>query len=83
MDDYAELIRNNRCVVGLKQVLYCLAKGECRAVILARDTDEDFKRKVHIACANSMVQVIPSPARGELGQLAGIDVPAGVVGILF
>ncbi len=65
-------------VQGLKETLREARAGNVARVILARDCDAEFIRKV--ANLNLPLQTVSS--RFVLGEKLGIDVPCGVVAIL-
>lgn len=73
-----EIPPSNLRVQGLKETLREAKAGNVARIILARDCDADFIRKV--ANLNLPLQVVSSKV--VLGKKLGIDVPCGVVSIL-
>ena len=68
-------------VVGIKQVLKSLDKGEIRCVILAEDVDSYFKECVLEEAKLKGVEVVTVPTKKELGQYCLVDRDTGCAGI--
>lgn len=73
-----EIPSQNLRVHGLKETLREARAGNVARIILARDCDENFVKKV--CNLNLPLQVVSS--RVSLGAKLGLDVPCGVVAIL-
>ncbi len=65
-------------VLGLKETMREAKLGNIERIILAKDCDIDFTRKVY----NLNLPLERVSSRAVLGQKLGIDVPCGVVGVL-
>lgn len=78
----AELTDPKKRVVGKKQVLRALAKGEASEVVLARDGDTSITRQVREAAAAAGVPVREAESMSQLGRACGIEVQASVAAIL-
>ena len=82
MEEFISKLANKSLrVVGIKQVLKCLDKGEIRCVILAEDADSYFKECVTSEAEAKMVKVILVPTRDLLASYCKVDVPTAVAGI--
>ena len=68
-------------VVGIKQVLKSLDKGEIRCVILAEDADSYFKDCVLEETKARSIEVVTVPTKKLLGQYCKVEVPTAVAGI--
>lgn len=76
-----EKLNNSSKVVGSKQVLKGISEGTVRCVIVASDADAELRRKI-VSCADAhKVKVERVPSKRYLGELAGIEVAAAVVGL--
>lgn len=77
-----QMLTRSSKVVGSKQVLKGISNSTVRCVIVALDADAEIRKKI-VANANVRhieVQYVSSKKR--LGEMAGIDVSAAVVGIV-
>ena len=69
-------------LVGLRQVTRAFAENErLSCLILARDADDDLKKKVLTLAEKHGVKIKYVTAKAALGKACGIDVAAAVVGI--
>ncbi|MDR1905433.1 MAG: ribosomal L7Ae/L30e/S12e/Gadd45 family protein [Clostridiales bacterium] len=80
--DYRFLLKNSLKLVGLRQVEKGLIKGALRCVIAAFDAGEPYRTRIAALCAGYRVDFVDGPSMKELGCLCGIEIGAGVVGIL-
>ncbi len=80
-DFITKLANKDLRIVGIKQVLKCLDKGEIRCVILAEDADSYFKECVLEEAESHKVEVITVPTRLELSKYCKVDVPTAVAGL--
>jgi len=69
-------------VVGSKQVLKGISDGTVRCVIVAADADAQLKKKLLAAAEERGVKVERAPSKRRLGEAAGIEVGAAVVGLV-
>ncbi len=76
-----EKLNNSSKVVGSKQVLKGMSDGTVRCVIVAADADADLRRKIVACAAANKVKVEKLSSKRALGELAGIEVAAAVVGL--
>ncbi len=78
-----ELINNSRYkVVGTKQTMKALEKGEVEMVFIAGDADGKVIRPVVSACENDGVELRHVESMARLGQMFGIKVKAAAAAIL-
>ena len=76
-----QMLNHSSKVVGSKQVLKGMS-GTVRCVIVATDADVDLRKKI-VDCAKAgNVAIVRVQSKRHLGELAGIEVAAAVVGIL-
>lgn len=77
------LINNNSSLVGLKQVTKGIIEEKVWCVILSTDCDDFIKAQIETAMRGKSELLIEyTDSKEELGKLAGIDVPAAVVGLV-
>ncbi len=79
----AELTDPAKRVVGKKQVLRALSKGEVSEVVLARDGDTSIARQIREAANAAKVPVTEAESMSQLGKACGIEVSASVAAILI
>jgi len=78
-----DLIKSARGkVVGLKQTIKALEKGEALVVFMARDAEEKISRPVVALCEARGVELHYVDTMQELGKLCGIKVKAATAAIL-
>lgn len=77
-----EMLKHSSKVVGSKQVLKGISDGTVRCVIVASDADADLRKKIAQAASKHGVRVEKTPSKRHLGDLAGIEVAAAVVGLI-
>ena len=75
------LITSSSKVVGSKQVLKGMSDGTVRCVIIASDADAEFKHKIVAQAEQCHVDVTFVPSKKRLGEVAGVEVAAAVVGL--
>ena len=69
-------------VVGMKQTLKALEKGEALAVFIARDAEEKVSRPVAALCEARGVELHYVDTMLELGKMCGIKIKAATAAIL-
>ncbi|MBS3943679.1 MAG: ribosomal L7Ae/L30e/S12e/Gadd45 family protein [Dethiobacter sp.] len=68
-------------VVGLKQTVKALEKGEALMVFIARDAEEKVSRPVVALCEASGVELHYVDTMLELGKMCGIKVKAATAAV--
>ncbi|MFO7953030.1 MAG: ribosomal L7Ae/L30e/S12e/Gadd45 family protein [Bacillota bacterium] len=68
-------------VVGTKQTIKALEKGEALQVYIAGDADEKVIRPVVSLCGEKEVEPLYVDSMGELGKMCGIKVKAASAAI--
>jgi len=77
-----ELIKKaERKVVGTKQTLKALEKGEVSMVIIARDAEDKVIRPVLLLCEANKIELHYVDSMVQLGRMCGIKVKAAVAAI--
>lgn len=76
-----QMLTNSSKVVGSKQVLKGISNSTVRCVIVALDADAELRRKIVAAANARRVDVTFVASKKRLGELAGVEVAAAVVGI--
>ncbi len=77
-----QMLTRSSKVVGSKQVLKGISNSTVRCVIVALDADAEIRKKI-VASANVRhIEVLYVSSKKRLGEMAGIDVSASVVGIV-
>lgn len=77
-----QMLTRSSKVVGSKQVLKGISNSTVRCVIVALDADAEIRKKI-VASANlHHIEVTYVQSKKRLGEMAGIDVGAAVVGIV-
>ena len=76
------MLNSSSKVVGSKQVLKGISDGTIRCVIVATDADADLRKRIVSSAKLAKVEIIRVPSKRHLGELAGIDVAAAVVGLI-
>ncbi len=77
-----ELIKNaEHKVVGTKQTLKALEKGEATAVFIARDAEDKVVRPVLLLCEANKIEKHYIDSMVQLGKACGIKVKAAVAAI--
>ncbi len=77
-----ELLNRSSKVVGSKQVLKGISDGTVRCVIVAADADAELRKKIVAAASARGVKIERTPSKRQLGDAAGVEVAAAVVGIV-
>jgi large subunit ribosomal protein L7A len=77
-----QVVNARRKVVGTKQTLKALEKGEALLVLVARDADEKVSRPVVALAEASGVELRYTDSMLELGKLCGIKVKAATAAVL-
>lgn len=77
-----ELLNNARHkVVGTKQTLKALEKGEVKIIFIARDAEDKVIRPVLTLCEASTIELQYVDSMVQLGRMCGIKVKAAVAAI--
>ena len=69
-------LRENRVVVGTKQLKKALVKGRAKRVWLAENADPAITEPLEALCIQCGVAYDWVPSKSELGQACGIEVGA-------
>jgi len=77
-----ELLKNSNKVMGLRQVLRGVRKGQIGSVLLALDADENIKLQVQNLCNVNNMLMFTCESKEELGKELQIDRACAVVGFL-
>ena len=80
-EDNLKLPGPDRRIVGMKQTVIAVEGGLVERVVLAKDADDSFKRRMAALCRRYGVPVESLSTRAALGDACGIEVGAAVVGI--
>lgn len=77
-----EEFRSAKKVVGIKQSIKAVERGEAKVALIAKDADEriinDFREK----CAKNSVEVIYVDTMKQLGKMCSIEVGAAAAVVL-
>ena len=68
--------------VGVRETLRAAEDGSLSGIVLAKDTDRAFRARVEEAAHKYGAPLVYANSALELGRRVGIEVKAGVVGIL-
>jgi large subunit ribosomal protein L7A len=71
-------LKNGNKVVGIKQTIKAVEKGDAKVVFIARDADERVVGKIVDLCNNGDIQVMYVDTMKQLGKACNIDVGAAV-----
>ncbi|HSW36206.1 MAG TPA: ribosomal L7Ae/L30e/S12e/Gadd45 family protein [Candidatus Limnocylindrales bacterium] len=77
-----QLVNARRKVVGTRQTIKALEKGEARMVFLARDAEDKVIQPVASLCAGCAVELQYVDTMVELGKMCGIKVKAATAAII-
>ena len=77
-----QMLTGSSKVVGSKQVLKGISNSTVRCVIVALDADVEIKTKIAQSANVRNIDVMYVSSKKRLGEMAGIDVAAAVVGII-
>ena len=80
MDDL--LSKQDKRVVGTKQVLRALTTGQAAKVYLGKDADSFLYHRVHNLCEEKGVPVTVVDTMQELGKLCKLDVKAATAAVI-
>jgi large subunit ribosomal protein L7A len=69
-------------VVGAKQTLKALTKGQAQVVFVAKDADSAVTKPIVELCNQQGVEVVHVESMSELGRACLIDVGAAVASII-
>ncbi|UWG97912.1 ribosomal L7Ae/L30e/S12e/Gadd45 family protein [Dehalobacter sp. DCM] len=79
----ASIKKAQNVVVGIKQTIRSLEKGEVSWVYLAQDADAKMIRPIREMCAARQIEIKEVPTMSELGKACGIKVGAAVAAVLI
>ncbi len=77
-----QMLTSSSKVVGSKQVLKGISNSTVRCVIVALDADAEIRKKIVQSANVRHIDVTYVSSKKRLGEMAGIDVAAAVVGII-
>ncbi len=77
-----QMLKGSSKVVGSKQVLKGLSDGTVRCVIVALDADAEIRKKIIVQAKAKRVDIVYVASKKRLGEQAGVEVSAAVVGII-
>ncbi len=77
----AKLIHAKK-VVGAKQTLKALHKGQAQVVYLAKDADKRVSGPIVEQCSKAGVEIVFVDSMAELGRACLIDVGAAVASVI-
>ena len=77
-----EILHSKSRVVGYRQTAILIEDGQIGEVLIAADADESFKSKVSEFCKKFGVPVTVAAPMAAMGKECGIEVGAGVVGVM-
>lgn len=75
-------LKNQRKVVGIKQLRKSLRDGQVLRVFLAENADPRLTDPLAEECAEKGVELVMVPTMAELGRACGISVGAAAAGLL-
>lgn len=78
----ARLKATKKKVVGIKQTLKAIERGEVSVVFIARDADHHVLKQLHELVAQKNIPVVDVETMLELGRACGIKVGAAVAALL-
>ncbi|MGI5885637.1 MAG: ribosomal L7Ae/L30e/S12e/Gadd45 family protein [Candidatus Spyradocola sp.] len=78
----ADLRVNSRRVVGFRQLVKHLKKGDVSRVFLAKDAQEEMREEIARLAQPQGVPVTEVPTMAELGEMCGIAVGSAAAGLL-
>ena len=78
----ADLRVSSRRVVGFRQLVKHLKKGEVQRVFLARDAQEAMRAEIARCAQSQGVPVTEVATMARLGQMCGIAVGSAAAGLL-
>ena len=70
-------------IVGLKQVVNSIEKGNAKKVFLAKDVAPDIYDNILNLCKVNEIDIEFADTRKQLGAACKIDVPAAVAAIII
>lgn len=77
-----ELRIKKRRVVGIKETLKALRRGEAEVIFVSKDAEEELLTEILNLAKEMGVKVEEVNSRKLLGELVGIDVGAAVAALL-
>jgi len=80
-ESIVNFIKQSKRVIGLRQTLRSLEENKLDCIVMAIDSDEQFKEKI-IKSNKQNVKTHVLLSKSELSDICKLDVPCGVIGIL-
>ncbi len=77
-----ELRIKKRRVVGFKETLKALKRGEVEVIFVSKDCDERLREKIVDLAKEEGIRIEEVVSRKVLGELVGIDVGAAVAALI-
>lgn len=77
-----DILKNAKKVVGAKQAVKAVEKGQANLVVLADDADLRVTGPIRELCAKCGVALETVASMAELGRACGIEVGAAAVAVL-
>lgn len=78
----AEDLRTCKKVVGVKQVMRCVAANKAKCVFIADDADKRVVAPLTEMCSSAGMEIFSVPTMVELGKACSIDVGAAAVAVI-
>lgn len=78
---YEKVTQGRNVVIGTKQTIKALEKGNVTEVIIAQDADLRVVQKVKAVAEKHNIPISTVPSMKRLGKACGIEVGAAAVGI--
>jgi ribosomal protein L7Ae-like RNA K-turn-binding protein len=77
-----QLLKESNKVIGLRQVLRGVKKGEINRILLALDADEAIKNQINQIAVDNNLPLLTCQSKDELGKEVNIDRACAVIGFL-
>ena len=75
-------LRNNRFVVGAKQLKKAVKNGSVRCVFLAENADPAVTEPLEMLCADNHIPITWVSTMADLGRACGIEVGAAAAAVI-
>jgi large subunit ribosomal protein L7A len=75
-------LKNKKVVIGKKQTMRAISKGEAHMVYISKDADFHVTKHIEDFCKEHNIEIIYSESMAELGKSLGIDVNAAAAAVL-
>ncbi len=77
-----ELQKQHNVIVGVRQTVKFLKKGQVKKVFLAKDADKEVVAPIISSCCRQMISVQTVDTKKELGKACGIEVDCAAAAII-